>query len=244
MANVMYEAKAFNAEGVLVTDSLYETLYRLEEARAGLRATTADQVSDALDWLKARRNSERPGLRFIRTNLDRERTGGYRAASGDYMPIRYLKLPTGEGKWNTTVAALRLILHWEALDSALAQGARTSFLNIYPYPNAAPGRFCCGNCNASYQPALKSANPDAYAAQEVAFIDVLRQERDSRSRWKGHPFYATVLALAEIGTEATLDELHAVAQHVRPSLLNRYRDKADRTSRFRALALKTALAYA
>lgn len=244
MANVMYETKAFDPDGVLVTDSLYETLYRLEEARAGLRATTADQVSDALGWLKARQNSERPGLRFDRTEFDREQTGGYRAASGDYVPVRYLKLPTGEGKWNTTVAALKLILHWEALDSDMAQGARASFLDIYPYPNAAPGRFCCGNCNATYQPALKAVAPDAYAAQEPAFIEVLRRERDGRSRWKGHPFYATVLSLAEIGTDAALDELHAVAQHVRPPLRNRYQDKADRVSKFRTLALETALAYA
>jgi hypothetical protein len=243
MANVMYEGAEFAVHGLLVTESLYETLYRLEEARVDLRPYTSAQVHEALDWLKGRLGSEETRLTMRRTDFDRQRTGGYRAPAGDYVRARYLKLPTGEGTWNTPVQAIRLILHWEKHDTELAQRARASFLDVYPYPHAAPGRFCCGRCNAVYQPTLKLVDPERYADQEPAFIEALNRDRRGGSRWGQHPFYYTLLALDEIGTDATRDELRAMARRIGPSLLKRYSGKDDRSSRFRRLAIESTLKY-
>jgi hypothetical protein len=74
------------------------------------------------------------------------------------------------------------------------------------------------------------------------FIYSLQASRSGRRRWYRYPFYYTLLALHEIGSEAAQEELHAIAQGLRPSLLRRYQG-SDRQSRFRKLALGTALGY-
>jgi hypothetical protein len=229
---------------VLVEASLYETLYRLQEAYYGLRPYTPGQIRNALDWIESRRKSDSSRLAFKRTDLDRERTGGYRKASGERVNVRYLKLPTGEGTWNSAVQSIRLLLNWEAPSAEIVQRAKTSFLEVYPFPHAAPGRFCCGRCNAVYQPTLKLVDPERYVAQEEAFVDVLHRDRTEGARWKQHPFNYTILALHEIDTPAARDELRYVAHRVRPSLLKRYQGKSDRSSRFRSLAIEKALKYA
>jgi hypothetical protein len=85
---------------------------------------------------------------------------------------------------------------------------------------------------------------ERYDAQEPAYMETLRRDRGAGHRWVQHPFYYTILALDEIGTAATRQELHHVARHIRPSLLRRYQAKDDRPSRFRRLAIETALKYA
>jgi hypothetical protein len=85
---------------------------------------------------------------------------------------------------------------------------------------------------------------ERYEAQEPAFMEILRRDRADGHRWKQHPFYYTILALDELGTDAARQELHEVARHIRPSLLRRYQDAGDRPSRLRKLALETALTYA
>jgi len=85
MANVMYAGTEFESQDVLVEASLYETLYRLEEARLGLRRYTSSQIRDALDWLASRQDASSPRLAFQRTDFDRQVTGGYRATSGEYI---------------------------------------------------------------------------------------------------------------------------------------------------------------
>jgi hypothetical protein len=139
---------------------------------------------------------------------------------------------------------MRLLLQWEDPGAEIVQRARTSFLEEYPYPGARPGRFCCARCNAVYQPALKLVDPERYQAQEGAFIDELHRDRTKGMRWKQHPFYYTLLALDEIGTDAAREELRYVGHRMRPSVLKRYRGKKDRASRFRQLAIEKALQYA
>jgi hypothetical protein len=171
-------------------------------------------------------------------------TGGYNTPSGEHVRVRHVKLPTGEGTWNFAVEYVRILLHWEDPAAEIVAQARASFLQVYPGSHPAPGRFCCGRCNALYQPTLHRADADRYAAQEQAFTETLRRDRAGGHRWVQHPFYYTLLALDDIGTDATQKELHEVARHIRPSRLRRYQDKEDRASRFRQAALKTALAYA
>jgi hypothetical protein len=244
MANVMYSGTEFSSKDVLVETSLYETLYRLQEAYYGLRPCTLAQIRDALDWVESRRDPHSRRLVFQRTDYDRQVTGGYRTASGERVKVRYIKLPTGEGTWNSAVQYIRLLLNWEEPSTEIVQQARASFLEAYPFPHAAPGRFCCARCNAVYQPTLRLVDPKRYAAQEPAFIKTLRHDRAEGHRWKQHPFYYTILALDEIGTDAARRELGDVARHIRPSLLKRYQGKGDRPSRFRRLAIETALKYA
>jgi hypothetical protein len=47
----MYDGLGFSSEGILVEESLIETLFRLEEAHHGLRSYQNQQIRKALDWL-------------------------------------------------------------------------------------------------------------------------------------------------------------------------------------------------
>jgi hypothetical protein len=76
----------------------------------------------------------------------------------------------------------------------------------------------------------------------MSFIQSLQASSSGRRRWYRYPFYYTLLALHEIGSEAAQEELHAIVQALRPSLLRRYQG-SDRQSWFRKLALETALGY-
>jgi hypothetical protein len=244
VATVMYAGTEFSSQDVLVESSLYETMYRLQEAHYGLRPHTPQQIRDALDWIESRQDPRARRLVFQQTDYDRQMTGGYRARSGEYVKVKYLKLPTGEGTWNTAVQSIRAILNWKGPTAEVVARAKASFLEVYPYPHATPGRFCCARCNAVYQPTLRLVDPERYDAQEPAFIAALRHDRASVHRWKQHPFYYTILALDEIGTDAARQELFDVGRHIRPALLRRYEGKEDRASRFRRLAIETALKYA
>ena len=244
MASVLYAGTEFGSQDVLVEPSLYETLYRLQEAHYGLRPYTPQQIRDALDWIESRQDPGARRLVFQRTDYDRQMTGGYRAPTGERVNETRLKLPTGEGTWNSALQFICLLLHWEDAAAEIVQRARTSFLEVYPGRRAHTGRFCCGRCNAVYQPTLRLVDPEQYRAQEPAFVETLRRDRAGGDRWAQHPFYYTILALDEIGTDATRQELHDVARHIRPTLLRRYQGKEDRASRFRRLAIDTALRYA
>lgn len=219
------------------------------EARYGLRDHADQEIREALDWMiKREREHESGRLHFERTDYDRLLTGGYRSETGEYVRVKYPKSPTGEN-WHAGIESVYLVLFWEKESPDLAKRARASFLNVYPGPLTRPekvelGFHCCGSCNAVYQKTLKLADPELYAKQEEAFIGRPRDNRTSTGRWKisKSPFYYMILTLDEIGTEAAKDELANVAKHIRPSLVNRYRGD-DRISRFRRLALQTALEY-
>ena len=125
---------------------------------------------------------------------------------------------------------------------------RDNLLDVYPGPRKrqpellSAGTFCCPPCTSQYQLALRKASPSLYGKQEPHFMESLEASRSDRRRWYRYPFYYTLLALHEIGSEAAQEELHTVAQGLRLSLLGRYQG-GDRQSRFRRLALETALGY-
>ncbi len=225
------------------------------EVRYGLRDCTDRQARKALDWAVSREapRRHRGGVYLPeRTHYDRSLTGGYRSETGEYIRVKYLKLPTGEQTWNTAIEYIYLLLAWEK-EFALAEAAgraRESFLDIYPGPYRRPekvqlGFHCCGSCNAVYQKTMKLADPELYAKQEKPFMDRLRENRTSTGRWKISkcPFYYMILTLDELNTDATREELANVAGHMKPSLLSRYQGNS-RISKFRRLAIETALKYA
>jgi len=248
MSSKMIDRTEFKSDAIFVEESLCETLYRLGEARHGLREYTDQQIREALDWVASTEKTRDSGrLVFERTSYDRQLTGGYRSETGEYIRKKYLKLPTGEPKWNLPVEYVYTVLVWEKRSAAIVRRARHSFLNVYPgpgtrYAGTKLGYFCCGSCNALCQKTLRLADPELYAESEEAFVDNLRSNRTARGRWRKYPFFYTVLALDEINSEATQEELFNVSEHIDPALLKRYQGN-DRASRFRRLAIQAVLRY-
>jgi hypothetical protein len=252
----MITGDEFTASGLRVEESVYETIIRLEEVKHGLRKAKDEEIREALDLLKARWLW---GKGFLRTSFDRKLTGGYKTENGERIKSSYVKLPTGEPKYNFYSAYSYQILSWEK-DRNTINETRKYFLEAYPGPynwstralkdervakRQLPRRYgyhCCGSCNTFYQKTLKLSDPEFYYDKEKHFLDNLEERRTKKGRWRNYPFYYTILSLEEIGSEGTKKELKTVAKYVKPSLLKRYK-KDDRASQFRRHALNTLLQY-
>jgi len=252
MSAIMFDGSGFSSEGVLVEESLFETLFRLEEAHYGLRGYQNPQIRKALDWLmpngQIKIDITQMGKQKIDiTAYDRRLTGGYRNPSGEYIRKKYVKLPTGEQKGNLNIQYINQLLTWGKELPTVEEKAKNYFLNVYPAPYKKPylaqsGRFCCTSCNILYQKTLKLTDPDFYAKQEKAFMRNLSIMKPSTGRWRGYPFYYTILTLKDIDSAATRNELRNVAKYVSESLLEKYSEN-DRALRFRKLAIQTVLEY-
>jgi hypothetical protein len=227
-------------------------LFRLEESHYGLRSYQNQQIRKALDWLMPNGEikidiSQMGKQKIDITAYDRKLTGGYRNPSGEYVRKKYVKLPTGEQKGNLNIQYINQLLTWGKEIPTIEEKAKNHFLNVYPAPYKKPdlaqsGRFCCYSCNILYQKTLKLADQDFYAKQEKAFMRNLSKMKSSTGRWRGYPFYYTILTLKDIDSEATQDELRNVAKYLSQSILEKYNEN-DRALRFRKLAIQTVLKY-
>lgn len=217
-------------EGILVTDSLQETLWRLEEVRHGFRTGSATGVQEALEWILSRQ-----GLK-----------GSY---SGLFMPTSQdlaegIRLPTGERI--QTNAGARHILGEEALRTAIVWKLGSSSpviealkgLNQILDRGGRSGSYCCHPCTISFLRTLAVAKTGE--ADEVLDkgLNRIRKSRTSDGKWKGFPFYYTLLLLSETSSSLAKEELRHAGKAA-GSLLKRYRSD-DRVSLFRRLVLKAA----
>lgn len=216
---------------VLVSDSLMETLWRLDEVRLGLRGGSRTETDEALDWVLSRQGLE----------------GSY---SGLFLPTqedlkRGLQLPTGERMH--TVAATKHILGEEALRTALVWKRENTpqvrqalkGLGFILDKGGKRGSYCCYTCTVAFLRTLTTTTISGKDEIVQKGLNGIRKARTPDGRWKGFPYYYTLLTLAEMNQPMARNELLHASKAAR-RLLERYKDK-DRTARFRRLALKTAL---
>ncbi len=243
VGNVFYTGEDFPARPFTVTTSLYETLNRLEEHYWSIRKASKQEVREAIGWVK---DQFEPGSGWTKTDYDKEQTGGYRQKSGRYIKVKYLKLPTREGKINHGIL-IPLYLFLYCSDKDLKKEIREMFLQVYPGPlngreSAVSGRFCCESCNIQYQRALNHISPETYSDLEGKFIQELEQSLTPTLRWKKYPFYYTVLSLHDIGTPAVLEFLHKAASMFNWNKAEKYNDN-DRKSLMRYKAISVLKFY-
>jgi len=79
MPTVLYAGDDFPQPSVLVEDSLYETIYRLEETYWGLRHLSKKEAKRTFKWIRSRIDYGREDV-LVRTEYDRLRTGEDRAS--------------------------------------------------------------------------------------------------------------------------------------------------------------------
>ena len=218
-------------EAVLVSESLQETLWRLEEVRRGFRSRSGTRVQEALEWILSRQ-----GLKGSYSNLflptKRDLTQG-------------LHLLTGERK--STGAATRHILGEEALRTAIAWKLGSSLaveealkgFNEILEAGGRSGSYCCYACTIAFLRTLAVVKPDGWDQILEKGIRRIKEARTANGRWRGFPFYYTLLALSDLETSSARDEL-IHAGRVAEKLLKRY-TRDDRVSRFRRVGLEDAL---
>lgn len=101
------------------------------------------------------------------------------------------------------------------------------------------GYYCCRICTISFLRALAVAKPSNWDAVLERGLNRIRARRTFDGKWRGFPFYYTLLMLSEVDLPSARVELGHVSKAAE-ELLKRYRHD-DRTSRFRRLGLEAAL---
>jgi len=218
-------------EIVLVSDSLQETLWRLEEVRQGFRSKSVPRVQEALEWVLSRQ-----GLKGSYCNL--------------FMPTAKdidhgVHLLTGEHV--ETNAATRHILGEEALRTAIVWKLDSSRpvaealegLNQILDRGGKNGRYCCYTCTVSFLRTLAVAKTDSADEILEKGLNFINRARSSDGKWHGFPFYYTLLFLSETKLPSAQEELRHAGK-IAERLLKRYH-RNDRTSLFRRLGLEAAL---
>jgi len=220
------------AENILVSDSLQETLWRLEEVRYGFRSKSDLNVREALDWILTRQGLPRSYCNlFMPTDQDLHQ--GLRLLTGELIQ---------------SDAAIRHILGEEALRAAIVWGLRSSlavkqaiegFDQILERGARSKGRYCCYNCTIAFLRTLVLVKPEEWESTLQKVFNGIEKARISEGKWHGFPFYYTLLTLSELNTPLARVELRYVSKTAK-KLLKRYHSN-DRTSSFRKLALESAL---
>ena len=216
---------------ILVPRLLQETLWRLEEARlAGLKCS-APEVKEALGWVLGRQGLS-GSYRGLFAPTEEDFSQGARFLTGERMR-------SGAGTAHVLgEEALRALCIWGLRDREQTQHALENFYNIVE-KSRATGGYCCYTCTIALWRGVTAARPRGWEEVLQKGLIRLKQARTPEGRWRGYPFYYTLLTLAEIDSPAARQEQnHAVK--VVESLLRRNRGD-DRVSRFRRLALKWAV---
>ena len=186
-------------------------------------AATVDAVDEALffGWpLKARERAEAARWIAERQGLPGAYAGMYAPTDLDYQ--QGLRLFTGERMCSggglahvlgeEAGRALRLLRAPQATVRDALHRADTSMgerLARSGYPES--GRYCCSTCSVAVWRHLAAGGLGG--AEELLAVGVrsLRGRRDGKGRWRGLPFWYTVLALHDMDLPAAGEELHYAA---------------------------------
>ena len=219
---------------ILVSESLQETLWRLEEVRQGFRSKSPAHVQEALQWVLSRQ-----GLPGSYSNLFmptvQDVTQGARLLTGERMQ-------SGGGTRHVLgEEALRTVIVWKLESTSAVKEAVKGFNQIIARGGKS-GSYCCHTCTMSFLRTLTVVKPDEGDEIVEKGLNKIRKERTSDGRWHGFPFYYTLLTLSEIDTTSAHAELRH-ASKTAERLLKRYQND-DRVSRFRRLTLEKTLTVA
>ena len=161
-----------NEERILVSDSLAETLWRLEEARRGFRLGGDRQVTGALNWVLSRR-----GLK-----------GAYRDLfAPTEKDLRGVKLPTGEPVFSAALRhilgeeALRTVIVWNLGPSSTVERAKESFAYLLERVGDPPakesGFYCCHKCTPAFLRTLAVVKPNGWKATLQKGVENIKVDR-------------------------------------------------------------------
>lgn len=202
--------------------------------RQGFRPKSTSKVQEALRWVISRQGLERSYANlFSPTPKDFD---GIQLLTGERVEFAALRHILGE-------EALRAVLLWGQDSSAAVKTAVNSFNLLLERGGASCARltgfYCCHKCTPAFMRALAVVKPDGWKKILEKSVENIKRTRTSDGRWRGFPFFYTLLTLSEIDLVSAKDELRH-ARNVAEKLVKRYQ-KDDRTSRFRRLGLKAVI---
>jgi len=216
--------------------SLARTLWALDEARLRGQPATGAGVREALDWVTSRFGGE----------------GAYRgllcAPTTEDLRAR-LAVPTGEdaslGRGGAAhilgEEAVRALSLWRREEGWEREQVVRSIRDEFRTLAGRPGHFCCLRCSVARWRALTAARPDGWEDILRDGLQLLGERTiDKSGRWRGYPFYYTLLALSETPL-AEVDKERRRVRAAAERVLERQQE-ADIVGRFRRRALEWATA--
>ncbi|MFW9916754.1 MAG: hypothetical protein ACFFGZ_14205 [Candidatus Thorarchaeota archaeon] len=182
--------------------SLAKTLDAINESFFYDQQVSASQIEETAKWLCKRqyRTGPKVGL-FAPTAVDYRE--GVRLFTGEKLNT---KLATDNILSQETARALLLFeLSSEEVQKAIVQANQRMFRSCYATEYCALGE--CRHSSIGFMRYLAVGQPNGHQQRLQRYIAILRRRRDGKGRWKGFPFYYTLLALSEIGLQAAIDEI-------------------------------------
>lgn len=217
---------------LLAPESLQETVYRLEEVRQGFRTCSEEEIQEAVNWIL-----ERQGLKGSYRGLfaptKKDLAEGLQTLTGEKYTGRYVLTSHILGE-----EALRAVILWNHGSHPAAVKALTGFKEIMI--KAPEGRYCCHNCTIGFLRALSVVKLKNSSEILEKGIGNIKRAREANGRWRGFPFYYTLLALSEMDVPSAKAELKHAGKTAQ-KLVGKYQCKVDRVSRFRTIGLKAAI---
>ena len=217
---------------LLVPESLQETVYRLEEVRQGFRKCSGKEIQEAVNWV-LQRQGLKGSYRGLFAPTEKDLAEGLQTLTGEKYPGRQALTSHILGE-----EALRAVILWSRGSHPAAVKALTSFKEIMD--SAPGGRYCCYNCTIGFLRALSVVKLKGSGEILGKGIGNIKRMREACGRWRGFPFYYTLLALSEMNVPSAKAELKHAGKTAQ-KLVGKYEGRVDRVSRFRAIGLKAAV---
>jgi hypothetical protein len=190
---------------ILVPQSLQETLWRLEEARLVGLECSDPEVEETLGWVLGRQGL-RSSYRGLFAPTEEDFSQGARFLTGE-------RIRSGAGTAHVLgEEALRALCIWGLRDRDETQHALENFHNIVE-KGRATGGYCCYTCTIALWRAVNAARPAGWEEVLEKGLTKLKQARTPEGRWRGYPFYYTLLTLASLLPRSTIlrhDENRAI----------------------------------
>ena len=197
---------------LLVSESLQETLYRLEEVRQGFRTGSDARVQEALDWVLGRQGLKGSYRKFF-APTEKDLSEGFQMLTGERYPGRKALTRHILGE-----EALRAVVLWNRRSHPAAIKALDGFDEMMN--SNAGGYYCCYTCTSAYLRTLSVVNLSNCDEILEKGIGNIKKARASDGRWRGFPFYYTLLALSEMDVPSVKDELQFVGKTAQKLIKN------------------------
>jgi hypothetical protein len=214
-------------------NSLAETVDKVNEALFFGKEITKKQKKEIAAWLASRQGIKGSYWGMI-APTERDFETGIRVFTGE--PMR-----TGAGTSHILgEEASRLLYKLGIKDKGVSKAINASNKGFETAMKrnldmrGSEGRYCCANCTAAYWRNLAAGGLKNQMKRLELGMKFLNKLRDGKGRWKGMPFYYTLLALSEIKLPLAKKELEYAAPGL-GKLLKRFKDKDKYEKRRRKL---------
>lgn len=180
-------------------ESLYKTVFNTAEALFNGGSLNETEKAKLSSWILGRQNRWKG---FIFYPSEQERETGIRLFSGEKPRTKFLADNLVE---LDTLRLLALIQPEEPKVRSIFQEANERLFPLCFANGCVVGE--CAHASIAFRRYFMAYDPEAAREKNRPTLETLKQRRDGEGRWRGFPFYFTLLWLSELPGDTACDEL-------------------------------------